>query len=85
MANSINLPLDEMMKTLHYKAHANISRIKKEISAISEIEKRCSELKVLLILLNELLTENRRDSKEFVTKWMILFECKVPLLISSSR
>jgi hypothetical protein len=46
IANSQNLPVDEMLKNLQEKLETDINDIKKEVVAIPELDARCAALRV---------------------------------------
>ena len=46
MADSGNIPVDEMLKNLQEKLKTDITDIKKELNDAGEVEKKCLEFKV---------------------------------------
>lgn len=50
LADSSNIPVDEMLKNLQDKLKSDINDIKKELKDSKEIEKKCYELKVKKLL-----------------------------------
>jgi len=47
MADSGNIPVDEMLKNLQKKLKSDISDINKELKDSVDVEKKCLEFKVL--------------------------------------
>eukprot|EP01016_Furgasonia_blochmanni_P041293 TRINITY_DN5341_c0_g1_i6.p1 TRINITY_DN5341_c0_g1~~TRINITY_DN5341_c0_g1_i6.p1 ORF type:complete len:363 (-),score=66.29 TRINITY_DN5341_c0_g1_i6:330-1418(-) len=57
LANSHNLSVDEMLKNLRKKLESDISDIKKEVIPLTDLEKRCSELKERQVKISSRLDE----------------------------
>jgi hypothetical protein len=51
IANSQNLPVDEMLKNLQEKLEADINEIKREVVAIPDLDSRCLALRVNIELI----------------------------------
>ena len=57
VANSHNLPVDEMLKNLQDKLETDINDIKGELKTVPEMEEKCKDIKVHQIKISENLEE----------------------------